>query len=848
VSLLYLADPHPERWGRQSPDSVLRALRSSAGGLSTAQVQSRRRFLPPLARRNEWVSAFMHQAQSPVTGILAGGALLALLVGDLLDSAIIGVTIGANMVIGVWQEYQADQAAEMLKRMGRATARVLRDGRAVTVSVTDLVPGDVLLLAPGDRVTADARLLEAHGLEVDQATLTGESLPVRKHASGGPDESHVILEGTDVLVGTGRAMIVAVGRQTRLGAMSAALSLDETQQSPLGVRLGRLLKISLPAAAVGGGLVIAAGYLRGMSLPSLWPIGLTATLAAVPEGLPLLAGTGEAGVARRLAQHRALVRRLAAVEALGRVDVACADKTGTMTQGRLALRLLADFDREGWLPGPCPKELFSILFVAGVASPHPDAESARAHPTDLAVIQGAVAAGFNADLRISRDCEVPFDPARPFYATIAQGKLHVKGSPEALAPRCTRARTPDGDRDLDDAGYTALLDRAQRFAERGLRVLLVAEGPPHSAENPQGLIALGFVGISDPLRATVPAAVRRCQEAGVRVIMLTGDHPATARAIAREAGLLCPGREEIITAADIAEVHNGDLDARLERVAAVARATPLDKLRIIEALQRRGHTVAMTGDGANDAPALRLADVGVAMGQAGTEVARQAADLVLADDDFATLVEALVEGRGFWRNMRRALSLLLGGNLGELGVITGASLLGLGNPLNSRQILVVNLITDALPALAVVLQRPEHRRLAGLAREGTSALDTALRRDVVRRGVLTAGPTLAAFVAARRLGGTELANAVAYSTVIATQLAQTLDVGRTEGMLSRSVLSAVAGSTGFLVTTLAVPVLRDALGLGVLSPAGWLLVGAGAVTAVAGNHLLTAATRTKEQA
>jgi magnesium-transporting ATPase (P-type) len=787
VSMLYLADPHPELWGRQSPDSALRALRARADGLTAAQAQSRHRHLPPARRRNEWASALLHQVRSPVTGILAGGALLALLVGDVLDSAIIVVTIGLNTAIGVWQEYQADQAAEMLKRLGRGTARVLRDGAAVTVSDSDLVPGDVLLLAPGDRVAADARLLEAHGLEVDQATLTGESLPVRKQASGGADEHHVLLEGSDVLVGTGRAVVIAVGRQTRLGAMTAALSLDEAQESPLGVRLGRLLKVSLPVAAAGGGLVILAGYLRGSGLPALLPLGLTATLAAVPEGLPILAGTGEAGVARRLAGRRALVRRLAAVEALGRVDVACADKTGTMTQGRLALRLLADLDREALLPGPCPPELFAILRVAGLASPHPDAEGARAHPTDLAVIQGAVAAGLDDDLRIPRDKEVPFDPARPFHATIAQGRLCVKGSPEALAPRCTHARAPGGDRALDDAGRAELLARAQRFAKRGLRVLLVAEGPPHSAENPQGLTALGFLGISDPLRTTVPAAVRRCQDAGVRVIMLTGDHPATARAIAREAGLLRPGQSEVITAADIAELYNGELETKLEHVAAVARATPLDKLRIIEALQRRGHTVAMTGDGANDAPALRLADVGVAMGRAGTEVARQAADLVLADDDFATLVEALVEGRGFWQNMRRALSLLLGGNLGELGVITGASLLGLGNPLNSRQILVVNLITDALPALAVVLQRPEHRRLSGLAREGTSALDTALRRDVIRRGALTAGPTLAAYLAARQLGSAGLAGSVAYSTVIATQLAQTLDAGRTEGMLTAPV-------------------------------------------------------------
>jgi magnesium-transporting ATPase (P-type) len=391
---------------------------------------------------------------------------------------------------------------------------------------------------------------------------------------------------------------------------------------------------------------------------------------------------------------------------------------------------------------------------------------------------------------------------------------------------------------LDEAGREALLTRSQQLAERSLRVLMVAEGSQDtSLDNPRELIALGFVGISDPLRATVRAAVKRCQEAGVRVIMITGDHPSTARAIAHEAGLL-NGPGEVLNATEIAELLNGELDERLEHTVVAARATPLDKLRIIESLQRRGHAVAMTGDGVNDAPALRLADVGVAMGQGGTEVARQTADIVIADDDFSTLVEAFVEGRSFWRNIRRALGLLLGGNIGELGLVVGASLLGTGTPLTPTQILAVNAITDVLPALAVALQRPEDRNLAGLRREGATALDIPLRNEVLRRGLATTLPSLSAYLIMLGAGMVPQARSVAFATIVATQLAQTLDAGRSEGTLTRPVVGAVAGSLSVLTAGFALPPLRRFLHLVLPSPLGWLLIGGGSLLAVLLSHVL----------
>jgi cation-transporting P-type ATPase I len=375
-----------------------------------------------------------------------------------------------------------------------------------------------------------------------------------------------------------------------------------------------------------------------------------------------------------------------------------------------------------------------------------------------------------------------------------------------------------------------LLAYTKRLAGRGLRLLLVAEGPPDTAiDNPEALTILGFVGISDPLRATARIAVKRCLEAGVRVIMITGDHPATARAIAQESGLLNGG--EILTGIEIAELDNDELGKRLEHTTVIARATPLDKLRIIECLRNKGHTVAMTGDGVNDAPALRLADVGVAMGAGSTEVARQTADVVITNDDFSTLVETFVEGRSFWRNIRRSLGLLLGGNLGELGLVVGASLLGLDTPLTTRQILAVNMITDILPALSVALQPPEHRNLANLSREGAAALDKPLRLDIIKRATISAIPSLATYLIMRRCGLPQ-ARTAAFASIVATQLAQTLDVGRSEGHLTRSVSSAVAGSASVLLAALTVPPIRTFLNLATLSPLGWVLIGAGALTAM----------------
>ncbi|WP_220201360.1 cation-translocating P-type ATPase [Reticulibacter mediterranei] len=835
-----LIDPRPERWGRKSVEEVLHQFQTTEYGLTTRQAAGRQYASTPQAHKNRLLKIVLDQLLSPLMGILAAGAGISLLFGAVGDTVIIGTTILVSVAMSSWQEQKADQTAEALQRFSTTQARVLRDGQAVMIPATELVPGDILMLAPGDRIAADARVISAQGLEVDEAALTGESLPVAKAAFGKYDTNHIVLEGTDVAIGSGQAVVVAVGKETRMGATRAALSQNDIETSPLGIRLSRMLRTLIPLSIAGGAIVIGMGLLWGQPLASLLALGATVTIAAVPEGLPLLSKVGEAGVARRLANQRAVVRRLSAVEALGRVDVACADKTGTMTRGRLQLNLVADIDHESKTTQQLSSPLRHILLAAALASPSPDAPGAASHPTDVAVIQGAIAAGLEKQLQVLHEDELPFDPARSFHATRTQEKLYLKGALEALLPRCHWILQNGEKQHLDETTRSMFAQRVLQYAEQGLRVLVVAEGTSETElDDPQGLTVLGFVGISDPLRETVRIAVTRCHDAGVRVIMITGDHPSTAWAIAQEAGLLKNGGE-VLTATDITELSGDELDQRLKQAVIIARATPLDKLSIIESLQRQGHTVAMTGDGVNDAPALRLADIGIAMGGGSTEVARQTADVVITDDDFSTLVESFVEGRSFWRNIRRALALLLGGNLGELGLIVGASLLGIGAPLTARQILAMNAITDILPALAVALQPPEHRNLAGLSREGAAALGGPLRNEILNRAIATAIPSLASYMLTLGTGGLAEARAVAYASVATTQLAQTLDTGRSTEGLTKSVVGAVAGSLAVLVATFTIPPLRQFFSLVMPSPIGWLLIGGGSLLAVLLSRLLAA--------
>jgi len=836
-----LADPQPEHWGSQSVDAVVATLRTREAGLTAEEAAARIRPRPVPRDRSPFAAALLEQLRSPLTAALGLGAALSLFMRSVADVGLIGAVLGANATIGAVEESRVGRAVEALRQMGSTTASVIRDGVRTRIPADQVVPGDLLLLSTGDRVPADARLIKTRGLHVDEAALTGESLPVRKSATGDTDASRIVLEGSDVTVGHGRAVAVAVGADTRLGATAAALGLEPTPESPLNRRLSRMVREVMPFAVAGAALVVAIGLLRRRPLLGQLAIGASTAIAAVPEGLPLLARIGQTGVGRRLAERNALVRRLAAVEALGRVDVACVDKTGTLTTGRLSLQLVTDGIDEAAPGADLTASLRDVLHVAAIASPRADSSSAGAHPTDIAVLEAARACGLEEGTLQERDREAPFDPARAFHAAVLGGRLCVKGSPEALVRRCVAERCRGVDLPLTPKRSDALLARAQSLAARGYRVLLIAEGREgDDVYHPCGLVAVGLLGIADTLRPAAAEAVERCGTAGVRMIMLTGDHPETAREIARQVGLdERAGR--VLTGADVAALSDDELGARLDETSVIARIAPLEKVRVVTSLQRRGHVVAMTGDGVNDAPALRLADVGVAMGLGGTEVARQAADVVLADDDVSTLVDALIEGRTFWSNVRRSLGYLLGGNLGEVGFLVGAGLLGPATPITARQILAVNLGSDVLPALALVVQEPRTRDLSRLAREGEAALEGPLRREIVRRGVSIAAPSLLAYALA--LGRGAQAQSVAYGSIVGGQLAHALQASMGEGGTGVSGLRVVGASVAILAATLLLPPLRVMLALPPLGLSGWLLVGLASAGSVAIERLLSVRAR-----
>ncbi len=829
-------DPEPERWAARTPQETLQLLRSRPEGLTSAEARERRAAPSFESSEGPWMRALISQLSSPLLAIMAAGAGLSLAVGASLDVAIITGTLLFNVAVGAWQEQRVSRATLQLAALSAPPARVLRDGREITIPANELVPGDIIRLEFGDRVPADARLLTAENLLVDEAALTGESLPVIKDHTA-VDERAIVLAGTDILSGTATAIVVATGEDTRLGRAQRALHQTDLSGEHLAQRLAQYTRISLPVSLAAGALVTLTGILRGAPLATQLALGASLAIAAVPEGLPLLSRLSEAATARRLAARGILVRHLSAVEALGRVNVICVDKTGTLTYGRMSVqRIVSDSLVEECTPS-CSQAARQVLAAAVLASPPLDRKDALAHATDAAIIEAARLLGLSeVNGEVERLEELPFDSVRPYHAVRLRDRVVIKGSHEFLLPRCVGRRTGDGmtlplpPEHLEDLHALAL-----NLARDGLRVLLIAEGPPDTRlDNPQHLIALGLIGIADTLRPRVQDAIHRCHEAGVRVLMITGDHPATAEAIARQAGLpIGPG--QVLNAMLLRELDDNVLIERLAQASVIARATPLDKLRIVQLLRAHGDVVAMTGDGVNDAPALRLADVGIAMGW-GTAVAREAADLVLVEDDFAVIVDALIQGRSFWRNMRRSVALLLGGNLGELGMIALPTLLTTTPPLNTRQILMVNLITDVPPALAIALQQPRFRRLTDLAREGEEALDRTLRIDVLRRAATTALPASLATLWASRALPAE-ASTIAFASLVAAQLAQALELGMTGSGLTPSLLTGVAASAGVLALSLTLPPVRTLLGLAPLSPAGLLVTSLSVVATVLSSRL-----------
>jgi cation-transporting ATPase I len=823
------------------------------------------------------LAATRSELRDPLTPVLAVGAAASAIVGSNVDALLVAGVMTVNAIVGGVQRLRAEDAtAELFAEQDQHARRVVVPAmattrrrleaarhaeRTVTVSARSLRPGDVIALGAPDVVPADARLLVADDLEVDESLLTGESMPVDKQvepvAAADRDRASMLFEGSTIVAGHARAIVVATGAAT---AAQRALSAVADVESAAGVqaRLRELTSKVLPLTLTGGAAVAGLALLRRASLRQAVADGIAIAVAAVPEGLPLVATLAQLAAARRLSQRGVLVRAPRTIEALGRVQTVCFDKTGTLTENRLRVvgAVTAGADPRGPLPDAADPR---VLRAAACACPSPRNGQGHAHATDEAILSAASSLSRQEDSDWTALAEVPFESSRGFAAAIgttgtrtASPTLMLKGAPEQVLPRC-RFEDPDS-----DLGHAESL--VHSLAEQGLRVLAVArrrwDGPSTDESDTDAddvdaaawdLELIGYVALADTARPSARPLVESLHDAGRTVVLITGDHPVTAAAIARQLGL--PPDAKAITGAELAAL---DEEGRAELCAdtqVFARVSPEQKVQIVTALQRCGQVTAMVGDGANDAAAIRVADVGVGVSGRGSSAARGAADIVLTDDDLGALLDALVEGRGMWGGVRDALTILVGGNVGEVIFTIIGTAFGAGRaPVGTRQLLLVNLLTDMFPALAVAVtpqysqseetayQTDRDRHAARRAYQHsvlsgpTPSLDAPLMRQIINRGAVTAAGATAAWAIGRWTPGTQRRTAtMGLTALVTTQLAQTLLTRRHSPLVAATAV----GSAAVLVAVVQTPGISHFFGCTPLGPVAWTGVTAATAAAAA---------------
>jgi Ca2+-transporting ATPase len=715
---------------------------------------------------------FLDQFTDFMILVLIGAAIISGIIGEPPDAIAIVVIVLLNGVIGFVQEYRAERAVAALKLLAAATALVRRGGQVTEISALQLVPGDVVLLEAGNTMPADLRLIETVQLKVDESPLTGESVPIEKRtaslkeaeASIG-DRVNLAYKGTSVTYGRGSGLVVATGMQTELGRIASMLGSEEAVKTPLQKRLAQFgQRLALVALAICA-IVFAVGVLRGESMALMFLTAVSLAVAAIPEALPAVVTVSLALGARRLVKKHALIRRLAAVETLGSVTYICSDKTGTLTQNKMRVEQLfvsgqpengPTGDEESW------RWLLKAMALSNDAARHDDGHMIG-DPTEVALFQGAEERGYGkAELLVQapRVAELPFDSDRKCMTTLHREGSEVvaftKGAPEQIVALCDGRLAGHARIALDTA---AILAQAERMAVEGLRVLAVAYRTwpdlpaaltPDDVE--RGLTFLGLVGLMDPPREEAREAVALCKSAGITPVMITGDHPATARAIALRLGII-ENHDAVLTGQELAKLTLEEYEARVEGIRVYARVSPEQKITIVKGLQDQGEFVAMTGDGVNDAPALQCADIGIAMGLTGTDVARESSHMILLDDNFATIVTAVEEGRRIFDNIRKFIKYALSCNTAEVWTIFLAPFLGMPIPLLPIHILWINLVTDGLPGLALAVE-PEERGLMERPprppRESIFA--DGMWQDILWIGLLMGGVTLVTQAWAYRTG------------------------------------------------------------------------------------------------
>lgn len=848
-----------EAWHTMTPGQACAALKSDlARGLSPGEVklrleqqgpnQLRPTVRTPLLRR------LWDQLRDPMILVLLAAAAVSYLASrgeDWLDTMIILLIVLVNAVISLIQESNAERALEALQAMAAPQAKVIRAGNHHQIDAAGLVPGDIIQLEAGDYVPADARLVQAAGLRVDESAITGESAPVEKRAEETlsqdtplGDRSNLLIGSTVVTGGRATALVTATGMDTEVGRIAALLQDQDKGETPLQKKMGEISKtlsfVCLAACAV----MFGVGLLQGKEMLSMFLIAVSLAVAAIPEGLPAIVTIVLAMGVQQMAGRNAIVKKLPAVETLGCASVICSDKTGTLTKNQMTVT------RVWTASGKGERLALSIGALCSDTQVKPDG-TLTGDPTENAIVAAARERGVDKmqlEREFPRQAELPFDAERKGMSTIhpspAGGyRVMVKGAPDLLLGRCT-AYLAQGVRPLDREGRAKIEAANRQMADNALRVIGLAYRELDRL--PEQLTAqtvereltfVGLVGMIDPPRKEVKTAVAQCYRAGIRPVMITGDHKATAVAIAKELDIFRPG-SIALTGAELDFMPPELLEEQAAKCAVYARVTPEHKLRIVQALQKRGEIVAMTGDGVNDAPALKAADIGCAMGKSGTDVAKGAADMVLTDDNFSTIVAAVEQGRGIYANIKKAIHYLLSCNIGEIFTIFLATVLNFHQvPLVPVQLLWLNLVTDSLPALALGVEPVEPGSMDRPPRSGSEPLfSRSFALQLLWQGGMVGGVTLSAYFLGEYIlsdpgEAYAAANTMSFATLTLCQLFHAFDVRSEDASLFRiGILSNPAMNRAFLLglllqlSVLLLPPLQRIFAVVPLSPLEWMAV------------------------
>jgi P-type Ca2+ transporter type 2C len=866
-------------WHSLEAAEVLTKLSTADTGLSPDEARRRLNEHGPnelqaFARASAW-HTLASQFKNVLVMILLGATLLSGVLGHALEATVIAIIVLFAVLLGFIQEHRAERALDALREMAAPLGHVIRDGVEVAVPARELVPGDLVVLRAGDRVPADARVTLAVNLAIDEAALTGESTSVEKSTARleSPnlslgDRRNMAYAGTLIARGRGQAVVVETGMSTEFGRISRLVQTIETARTPLQENLDHLGAVLGKAALAIVALIVVLGVWRGMAPLEMFIFGIALAVAVVPEALPAVVTISLAIGVRRMVKRHALVRRLPVVETLGSTSTICSDKTGTLTRNEMTVRRVAatdglfdiggvgydpvgEFSREGAAVKP-PHSVIEILEAAVLSSDARVLLDERSRwrvegdPTEGALVVAAEKAGLDQaalNEKHPRRHEIAFTSERRRMTTIHQADdglvVYSKGAADAILPDCASWRRDGHDVSLSDADRVNLLTLERQLASSGLRVLAIARKRQAGVEDAErDMTWLGLIGMMDPPRAEARTAVRTCWDAGITPVMITGDHPLTATAVAEEIGLLVGRR--VVSGQELSAISDADLARDVDTIGVYARVSPADKLRVVSAWQGRADVVAMTGDGVNDAPALKKADVGIAMGISGTDVSKEAASVTLLDDNFATIVAAVEEGRIVFSNIRKYLTFLLSSNVGEILLMAGAALAGLPLPLTAVQILYVNLATDGLPALALAVDPAEPDLMRRKPRDPRAGVFTRpLLMLLIAGGLWSALVNLGLFTALLRSGRPlQEAMALTFMSLVLIQFFNAYNCRSDRFSIlrrpfaNRWLNAAVAWELALLALVVYVPFLQEPFGTFSFTWTDWALTGALAFTIV----------------